>query len=485
MVRLRQDGLRHDVVVAAARIPRYSVEQAFSKEGAVRSRIDRPPTRPKTPPSITSRDSMRGDSSALQPICGLSSTLSERKPRGHGRVVALPQQAAHAAVPLVQPGEPLSPPRKISRDASPFSLHHTQKMLAAYEAPNDASVGGGLLGRSVPSLSPTAARPLNPLDLPMLWPQPPPALMGGIPSGVPTLTSGVASGVAPPPPLLDRLDGGGIAGSSAVDGPLSPSVRSYVTFGGGRFSSRQIAALSRVRAREVSLLEAAASARAVADASTSEGAAPVDAAAVLSAAGGGEAGSKAGGEAGDCAEGEQSPGSQLGASSRGACSSRQGPWLLEDTPYTAAASHLDAAGGFASDMRGYGGLRGSPAARRPADGPPPPTPNIAPITGSACEVKPATSYRSRALPSAERALVTTSQRLRSVHPPRPSGALGASMRQSDVASAEAQAWWLMDKRPSRGYGAARSQSAASKSAHLMPLRGTVGSRPSTGFGFDY
>ena len=64
------------------------------------------------------------------------------------------------------------------------------------------------------------------------------------------------------------------------------------------------------------------------------------------------------------------------------------------------------------------------------------------------------------------------------------------MRERDVASAEAEAWWLMDKRTSRGYGAARSQSAASGSAamgrsHLMPLRGTGGSRPSTGFGFDY
>ena len=240
------------VVISSASIPRYSSEQPFSTEATKKSLANHPTTRQPTQPSVPSFEAIRTEQppEGAGPLTGLPSPFSERKGRqkyastaerlgGIPRVkVTIPRSPGRDYV-----SPPQSPQRPSSRSMSPAPQHPSVYMQAAKgdDAPNDANPASGVAGHTLPPSSPsqrpTSRQHANPLDMPMLWPQPPPGL------------SGTAS-----PPIAVALLGGGPPAStqppSNLDDPLEPLVRSYVTYGGGKFTSRQLAAFSRVRANE-------------------------------------------------------------------------------------------------------------------------------------------------------------------------------------------------------------------------------------------
>lgn len=123
-----------------------------------------------------------------------------------------------------------------------------------------------------------AAAPTNPLDMPMLWPQPPPGMATAVPQAHgPAPPPPLPPPALPPPPLLaphNSAVASALAASAAATArangtsnttfgdpgasPLAPSVRSYVTYGGGRFTSRRLAAMHRVQQREAAVQKASA-----------------------------------------------------------------------------------------------------------------------------------------------------------------------------------------------------------------------------------
>jgi hypothetical protein len=118
----------------------------------------------------------------------------------------------------------------------------------------DDVCASGLVGRRLQSLptslfAPSSSRPVNPLDLPMLWPQPPSSLGSAVPTAS-GITPPLAAGGAQDTPNRASGTGGFARGAAAEENLLAPTVRSYVTYGRGRFSSRQLAAVSNVRSRD-------------------------------------------------------------------------------------------------------------------------------------------------------------------------------------------------------------------------------------------
>ena len=174
-------------------------------------------------------------------------------------------------------------PAHTSHAADGDARHH-QQMPPPPPPPSQQQQRGGRVGsagHTPAAVNPAAVlaranaaaaeAPTNPLDMPMLWPQPPRGLATAVPQ---------AHGPAPPPAALplppphNRAVASALAASAAATArangtssatfgdpggnPLAPSVRSYVTYGGGRFTSRRLAAMTRVQRREAAVQKASA-----------------------------------------------------------------------------------------------------------------------------------------------------------------------------------------------------------------------------------
>lgn len=301
-----------DVIMSAPSIPRFSAEQRFSTEEARQLFALLPPTYPATPPSVP-MDAFRSPARQLGgALAGFSTHMSVRHmkppqklPSGklwQDKRAELQRRQQQSGDGTALHGRRRSPaglsgdglglrPRgadepgsshgacnltlaALGGSPSAAALHPVHAMLLAAAAVPDGGGGaivppGGVFGRGLSSpaeryLSAAAgARPASshPVDLPMLWPQPDrPAPTSGAPCAACGPIGMVPLAVSPGGGGGYRgASGGGGSGvlaafSAATAAPdadaIAPSVRSYVTYGGGRYTSQQLASVATVRANE-------------------------------------------------------------------------------------------------------------------------------------------------------------------------------------------------------------------------------------------
>ena len=470
----------HDTVVVTGHSPiqRKSVEQQFSRQVALSNHRTNPPVKPRTPPSITSWEVVRAPPppGSLTTLDARRSTLNRPKPRTYaeGSRNQSPPRTSSPTGPNLH-----SPPRPSSPQAS--EPHSSEKLLAAAAAPSDVSVGSGVLGRNLPAASllyDGGNLPHSPLDMPMLWPQPPLGL-----SDAPTA-------IPPPHPIVAGRAEAGISGVSSSGNPFSPTVRSYVTFGGGRFASRQLAAFSSVRQRDTGM-RAMPPTRVVrpGDALGEEGGAvaPNDAA--------GPSLNPLSGSAGVSKKRSERGGS---AAAGGRAGEWQGPqWLLEPSPFEPASSLLEQSDGHMREGHMREGHMREGHMRDPSRSSRPSTSHgmghahthahthahahahthaheHAHGTGhghtGALKVNAFASYHVHAKGSPRDALARGPGARHSAPP-------SAKHQRPPLAPAAAggeEAWWLLQREPLRGYGAPRVGER-----QLTPLRANTFSRPSS------
>jgi hypothetical protein len=315
----------------------------------------------------------------------------------------------------------------------------------------DDVCASGLVGRRLQSLptslfAPSSSRPVNPLDLPMLWPQPPSSLGSAVPTAS-GITPPLAAGGAQDTPNRASGTGGFARGAAAEENLLAPTVRSYVTYGRGRFSSRQLAAVSNVRSRDGGMHESFPR-RAVGTAGTASAAGAYtsrlqrhDAHHGNNGGGGGgdaegesdaEGGGGGGGDAGlnKGGGGTQSSGcggsggeTAAGASLRSISAGHQPPWHLEPTLFDRPVGDVGSACEITA-AHSWAGQRPTGSVGRPGEG-----------------------SRQHARPTSR-------------HPPRQTPIRPTAKREH----ADIDAWWLWHGRSAvlpHGAGAVRPMSSAS------------------------
>ena len=253
----------------------------------------------------------------------------------------------------------------------------------------------------------------NPLDMPMLWPQPQPGL-------------GLPNGIAPPPPIMAAT-----VGVPMSDSPFAPVVRSYVTYGGGRFTSRQLAAFAKVRQREAAMRGGGPTR--VVPVDTAEAAPPPEARHEAAP----HPVSPASLRGGEWAPSPQ-PHNSFALSTAARASGAAGPWLLEATALESA--------GAAAYGRDPTGLASSSPLKSPLKG------ALAGLAVSTCNTTLSASVTAS----------TSSKRPGAPAPPQGAPlarvSVSATSKRERVppnAAAQTEAWWMHSTQPLRGYGAAR------------------------------